>query len=842
MKRMLCLLMVLLMVFPFASAEEVPPLEAQYAALLDAESGELLYAKNAEEKAFPASTTKLLTVFLGVLEGDMTRTVTASERALDVPVDSSLIPLAVGETITLRDLLYATMIRSGNEGAQLIAETISGSAAAFVDQMNSYAVMAGCTNTHFTNANGYHDPGHYTTAHDMARLALNAMQNETFREIARTVSYTLPKSNMNGPRTLLVSQDSILNPAEDNPYYDARVIGIKSGYHAEAGYCFVGAAEQNGRMLISVVMNSTASGRWTDTTALLDYGFSLPASSPAPALAIGAHSSTLLLLAACGLLPAAAIIILLALHRRRRKDTEKKEAALSLYLTNADIDAYSALLTATAKRWSCQQQSVTRIRLTMEEILLNAQAALGENTPCTLSLRQSLGECVLTLSIPGAQINSDGKSGYDLMGMLGVSPAFSYTDGVNAIQMVWTARPHLRTLWSAAALLLSLAFLFVQQYLPKAAVSQFQRHITEPAFTGLMHLVTLMIGPLLFLTIVQSLSKRPSGQKDTRRIVTRFLLIALPCGLITLGACLPFVHMTASLSGLSALPGALVDVLLLFIKAFPVSIFSPFVEGNMLQLLFLSLLTGFILRLLGPTLPMLRRFVDQALLFVRHALQITMTALPLLLFFCVQRLASVDLRAVLSSGGRLLLIDALLLVLIPAALLLIAALRMRVSPLRLLKRLLPSLFTTLASPSPLTAYPLLRDMLGKRMNTPFSEIDRVLPIGMIVFKVGMIVHYTVLILCAAMTGGITIDMSFLLLCWITVFVFSIVYLPTSYGNYAILIAMFAQLSLPASTLSFAMSVDMVLALPATACSSLCLMLMTLLLTEKKRQAARGLDA
>lgn len=237
MKKITGWLMVFIMILcSCAAAEELPQLDAQYAVLLEASNGQVLYARDAKARAFPASTTKLLTVLLGVMEGDMNRTVTATESACDVPVDSLLIPLSVGETIGFRDLLCATMIRSGNEGAQLIAETVSGNAAAFVNLMNDCATMAGCTNTHFTNANGYHDPDHYTTAHDMGRIALYAMQNATFREIAATVSCELPKSNMNLPRTLLLSQDSILNPAEDNPYYDARVIGIQSGYHAEAGY------------------------------------------------------------------------------------------------------------------------------------------------------------------------------------------------------------------------------------------------------------------------------------------------------------------------------------------------------------------------------------------------------------------------------------------------------------------------------------------------------------------------------------------------------------------------------------------------------------------------------
>ena len=250
-------------------------LYAKSAILIEASSGEVIFEKNADEVMYPASTTKILTILLGIMMGDMNQTVYLSETAADIGDDSSDMGLDVGESINFKDLLYGTMVRSANEGANLIAETISGSVWEFVNLMNEAAAMYGCTSTHFANPNGLHNADHYTTARDMAKLAQAAMQNETFRDIAKTYTYSLPRSNLHSSRVLTHSSRAFFNPslAENDAYYEYAT-GIKTGYTAAAGYCFVASAEKDGVELISVVFYTSASGRWTDSKKLLEYGFS----------------------------------------------------------------------------------------------------------------------------------------------------------------------------------------------------------------------------------------------------------------------------------------------------------------------------------------------------------------------------------------------------------------------------------------------------------------------------------------------------------------------------------------------------------------------------------------
>lgn len=251
----------------------IADLQATAAILIEKNTGMVVFEKNADRRMFPASTTKIMTVYLGLLLGDLNEKVTTTASSLMIPEDSSTIPLVEGEEIYFKDLLYATMVRSGNEGANLIAETIAGDNAAFADLMNQYAISIGCTDTHFTNPHGLHDENHYTTARDMAMIAREAMQNKNFRDIASTTVYTLPKSNIYRARSLTCRTHDFFGDPQSSTYYEY-ANGIKTGNTSAAGHCFVGSAEKDGVEFISVVFYTPSyKACWSDTKKLMEYGF-----------------------------------------------------------------------------------------------------------------------------------------------------------------------------------------------------------------------------------------------------------------------------------------------------------------------------------------------------------------------------------------------------------------------------------------------------------------------------------------------------------------------------------------------------------------------------------------
>lgn len=252
-------------------------LYALSAVLMTQDKGEVIFEKDADTIRYPASMTKILTVLLGLLfVEDLNQTVVVSDTAVAVPEDSSTMYLKAGEEVRFIDILYGTMMLSANDGANVIAETVSGDISRFVALMNETAASLGCVNTHFVNPHGYHDDNHYSSARDIAVIAREAMKNETFREIASTVTYQIPRSNLQRARTITTKTEYMLTGTEDKPnkYFYEYATGLKTGSHSHSGYCFCGTASKGGVDLVSVVMFTGKRARWADTIKLMNYGFS----------------------------------------------------------------------------------------------------------------------------------------------------------------------------------------------------------------------------------------------------------------------------------------------------------------------------------------------------------------------------------------------------------------------------------------------------------------------------------------------------------------------------------------------------------------------------------------
>ncbi len=253
---------------------EASHLSCSSAILINAETGDVIFEKNADVRCYPASTTKIMTALLALNIGDEDQVCTVSQTALDIPSDSSAIGLAVGEELRLIDLIYGTMLVSGNDGANVIAENLSGSISEFVYLMNYAAQAFGCTGTHFANPHGYHDEDHYSTARDMALITRTAMENDTLREIVAAKTYTLPQDNIYRSRTLS-NTNKLINYSEKyaDRFYEYAT-GVKTGHHSAAGYCLVSSAVKNGVSLIAVVFNSTSdAASYRDSIRLFEYGF-----------------------------------------------------------------------------------------------------------------------------------------------------------------------------------------------------------------------------------------------------------------------------------------------------------------------------------------------------------------------------------------------------------------------------------------------------------------------------------------------------------------------------------------------------------------------------------------
>jgi D-alanyl-D-alanine carboxypeptidase (penicillin-binding protein 5/6) len=263
---------------------------APIAILMNAETGAVLYAKDVHARCWPASTTKIATA-LYVLEkkGEYLDEIAhASKDALHsvhsytrlaegskhppyrLEHDGTMIWLKPGEKMSLTSLLHGLMLSSGNDAGNVLAEYVSGNIDRFCAELNLYLKQHGIHETQFVNPQGLHHNEHWTTAHDMAQITRLAMRHPFFRELVQTTRYLKPQTNLQ-PEQYFVQHNRLLKPGA---HYYSKAIGVKTGYHARAGFTFVGAATHEGRTLIAAVFKCQEShDRYRDVIKLFDAAF-----------------------------------------------------------------------------------------------------------------------------------------------------------------------------------------------------------------------------------------------------------------------------------------------------------------------------------------------------------------------------------------------------------------------------------------------------------------------------------------------------------------------------------------------------------------------------------------
>lgn len=241
-----------LFIFPFTAygADN----SAQCAIVIDADTGIILYEKNAYENRAMASTTKIMTCLLAIESGKLDKKVKITDEMLRT--EGSSLGLRAGDTMTLLDLITGMMITSGNDSANAVAYFISGSLEDFAELMNKRAAEIGMKSTHFVTPSGLDEGDHHSTAYDMAILTAQAVKVDTFCDIVSMKSAVI---KINGKEQTVYNHNKLLS-------YDKNYFGVKTGYTDKAGRCLVSAKKYKGNKLICVTLN--APDDWNDHNAL----------------------------------------------------------------------------------------------------------------------------------------------------------------------------------------------------------------------------------------------------------------------------------------------------------------------------------------------------------------------------------------------------------------------------------------------------------------------------------------------------------------------------------------------------------------------------------------------
>lgn len=272
-KRLTCLFLSLMLCLGCASALAAEDLASEYALVMCAETGEVLFEKNSNAPARPASITKLMSALIALENvDDFSRTTTVSGTALDVEYDSTRIGLIEGEVVTLEDMLAAMVIGSANDASNVLAEAVGGSLEGFVEMMNDKLDELGCTGSRFMNAHGLDDDDQYATAYDMALITRELLNHPEFADLCATRMYVMPANDVSGEERYFNCRQTMLMSDEED-YYEGAFAG-KNGFTTKAKQTQVLCAHRDGMTLISVIMSCPSKAeKVEDTVKLLDYGF-----------------------------------------------------------------------------------------------------------------------------------------------------------------------------------------------------------------------------------------------------------------------------------------------------------------------------------------------------------------------------------------------------------------------------------------------------------------------------------------------------------------------------------------------------------------------------------------
>ncbi|MCL2707544.1 MAG: D-alanyl-D-alanine carboxypeptidase [Defluviitaleaceae bacterium] len=271
-----------------AFASEIIPTISPSVILVEQVSGKVLYAKNEHARMYPASMTKILTSLVALDYLDIDQVLTVGQEIVGLPADYATNLHVIGETITVRNLIRALIIRSGNETGCVIAlnavrvkenrQNIPyvDAERTFCELMNEKARSLGALHSNFDNTYGFHSDNHYTTAYDLSIICRAYMKNDSLRQIAGEREYvgdSLGGIAHDGAKVLQYNWANHNRLLQAGDYYYPYATGIKTGFTDQAGDCLASAAQKNGIELVAVVFNSKDPGRWQDSQMLFEYGF-----------------------------------------------------------------------------------------------------------------------------------------------------------------------------------------------------------------------------------------------------------------------------------------------------------------------------------------------------------------------------------------------------------------------------------------------------------------------------------------------------------------------------------------------------------------------------------------
>ena len=498
-----------------------------------------------------------------------------------------------------------------------------------------------------------------------------------------------------------------------------------------------------------------------------------------------------------------------------------------LALSNAGIDTAADEAEQFLSEANVDGKDILRIRLAMEEALLNYQGALGENGSFSVRYVKRLGRLRIELSVPGLRYDpfaGEEEGGEILRGILagmGVAPVWQYKNGVNQIIFTPRKRKPSQILLLALSVVLAAGCGGICTLMPEYIRSFLSVQLITPIFNTFMGLLTAIAGPMIFLSVVwgvYSIGDTATLSKIGKRMILRFLLMSFLLALLAGATMLPFFPLTGS--GGSSFDFS--QLLQMVLDIVPGNFFTPFTQANPLQIIFVAVVIGLAMLVLGSKVSSVASFVEQSNSVIQLIMEAVSGMIPFFVFGSIFNMILSGSFSTLLQSSKLLPIMLLGHVLVCAVYLLLVCVRKRVSLPIFVKKVAPTFLIGLSTASSAAAYSTNVECCEKQLGIDRQIINFGIPLGQVVFMPGAAVIFLAAGLCMAEVYGVPISPTWLISALLITVVLAVAAPPVPGGGLTCYTMLFLQLNIPAEAVAITIALNVILEFFGTAVNLFCL--------------------
>ncbi|MCI8371541.1 MAG: dicarboxylate/amino acid:cation symporter [Lachnospiraceae bacterium] len=497
-------------------------------------------------------------------------------------------------------------------------------------------------------------------------------------------------------------------------------------------------------------------------------------------------------------------------------------------LTNGHIDQASYRVEEFLYQEGLESAELVRMKLAVEETLLKYQEVFGTEAVFSLRCLKRLTRLRLELSIPGEGLDvieaggqPDSEILRGILAGMGVLPTWQYKNGKNVVVFTPRKRKKLQIFPLAAAIVLALFCGGMCQLLPDSTGLFFSKQLVTPLFDTAMGFLSAVAGPMIFLSVIcgiYGLGDLATLGRVGKRMILRFLLLPFVWTLLVLVALLPFFRTVSGGGGsleLSGLQEMILDIV-------PDNMLSPFLQGNPMQIVFLAIIFGMALLVLGNRVAVVASVMEQANALIQLVMEGVGVLVPFFIFCSLFNMLVSSRLSMLLNAYQWLLLQLIGSIVLLAAYTGLVCIRRKTPPLTLIKKLLPVFLIGLTTDSSSAAFSTNVETCEKELGIDHSIVSFGIPLGQVVFKPGAAVLFLSAGICMAGLYGVPVTPAWLFLAWLTTVVLSIAAPPVAGGGLTCFTILFMQLGIPTEAIALTVALNVILEFPATAVNLFCL--------------------